>query len=119
MSEWHEQDSFWEIIAPKLFRKDHWENASTEVENIISLLEIDKSAHVLDLCCGLGRHSLELARQGFQVTGVDRTLKYIEEGSRRAKDEGLNVEFLQEDMRNFVRFTSTPTFSGNIPPREL
>lgn len=103
MSEWHEQDSFWETMAPKMFSQERWDSASAEVGNIISLLELDKDARILDLCCGPGRHSLELARRGFQVTAVDRTLKYIEEARKKSKVEGLDVEFVQEDMRNYVR----------------
>jgi SAM-dependent methyltransferase len=58
---------------------------------------------VLDLCCGVGRHSLEFARSGFQVTGVDRTATYLHEARRRAAEADLRVEFVQEDMRTFVR----------------
>jgi len=90
-------------MAPKIFGEGHWKSALAEVENVISLLKIDPGAYVLDLCCGPGRHSLELARRGFQVTGVDRTSKYIEEARQRAEAEGLNVELLQEDMRRFCR----------------
>jgi SAM-dependent methyltransferase len=46
---------------------------------------------------------LELATRGFQVTGVDRTAAYLQEARARASQEGLEVEFVQEDMRTFVR----------------
>ena len=101
MKIWYENDDFWETMAPKIFSKDHWERATKEVDKIISLLEINPKAYLLDLCCGPGRHSLEFARRGFKVLGVDRTLKYLEKARNQAKTEGLNVEFLQEDMRNF------------------
>jgi len=58
---------------------------------------------VLDLCCGPGRHSLELSRRGFTVTGVDRTAAYLDRAKKQAEAEGLEVEFVQEDMRNFSR----------------
>jgi SAM-dependent methyltransferase len=58
---------------------------------------------VLDLCCGPGRHSLELARRGFKVTGLDRTASYLEQARSRAHEEGLDIEFVQEDMRAFCR----------------
>ena len=103
MTVWHEDDNFWEIMALKIFGKKQWENASAEVENVISLLKISPGAYLLDLCCGPGRHSLELARRGFQVVGVDRTSKYVEEARKQAEVESLNVEFLHEDMRGFCR----------------
>lgn len=100
---WHEQDDFWETVAPILFVERRWSDAPAEVEQVISLLEIEPGAHVLDLCCGVGRHSLELARRGFQVTGVDRTRPYLDSASNQAEGEGLEVEFVQSDMRDFCR----------------
>ena len=100
---WHEDDNFWETCAPILFTQQRRSNAMSEVEQLISLLKIKPGAHVLDLCCGVGRHSLELARRGFTVTGVDRTNLYLDEATRLAKDEKLKIEFVQDDMRTFSR----------------
>ena len=72
-----------------------------QVEGVISLTGIKPGAHILDLGCGVGRHSSELARRGFRVTGVDRTHHYLEQASHKAEKEGLKVEFIQEDMRTF------------------
>jgi SAM-dependent methyltransferase len=100
---WHEKESFWEAAGPVLFTEGRWENAPWEVEAMLALLGLSPGARVLDLCCGVGRHSLELARRGFQVTGVDRTEVYLAEARGRASKEGLEVEFVREDMRTFVR----------------
>jgi len=100
---WHEQDAFWETTAPIIFTKQRWANTPAEVENVISLLDIKPGIHILDLGCGVGRHSLELARRGFKVTGVDRTKLYLEQASEKAAQEGLNIEFIQEDMRTFCQ----------------
>ena len=100
---WHEEDSFWETVGPVLFTERRWEDAPREVDAMVTLLGLSPGPSVLDLCCGVGRHSLEFARRGFQVTGVDRTATYLYEARRRAAEEDLQVEFLQEDMRTFVR----------------
>jgi len=100
---WHDQDAFWETAAPIIFTEQRWSNAPAEVEKVISLLDIKPGIHILDLGCGVGRHSLELARRGFNVTGVDRTERYLEQASEKAVKEGLNVEFIQEDMRTFCQ----------------
>jgi SAM-dependent methyltransferase len=86
-----------------MFSGRRWEVTPVEVDCIISLLNIQPGIRVLDLCCGVGRHSLELARRGFHVTGVDRTSKYLEQARERSQAEGLDVEFAQEDMRTFCR----------------
>jgi len=103
MKAWYEEDSFWEKWAPVLFHEERWEKTPEEVTNIISLLKINPGASVLDLCCGPGRHSLELARRGFSVVGVDRTQAYLEKARKQAKVERLKAKFIQEDMRSFCR----------------
>ena len=100
---WHEQDEFWNTFAPTLFTEEHWSRAPEEVEHVISLLGIKAGARVLDLCCGTGRHSLELVRRGFRVTGVDRTQRYLDSASEQADEEGLEIEFVLDDMRTFCR----------------
>jgi ubiquinone/menaquinone biosynthesis C-methylase UbiE len=101
MTIWHEQDIFWQTVP--LFDQERLEAAPQEVDAIISTLGIEPPAAVLDLCCGVGRHSLELARKGFRVTGVDRTAAYLKTGRQRAGKEALDVEWIQADMREFVR----------------
>lgn len=53
----------------------------------------------LDLACGFGRHSLELARRDFAVTGVDITPSYIRFAEEVAQKEGLNARFFCQDIR--------------------
>jgi SAM-dependent methyltransferase len=100
---WHEQDEFWRVAGPVLFAKRRIEDAVNHVEKIIALFDLKPGMKVLDLCCGVGRHSLEFARRGFHVTGVDRTKSYLDTASKRAKAEGLDIEFVLEDMRKFSR----------------
>lgn len=89
--------------APVLFDQKRLERTKEEVDKILSLLKISPPASVLDLCCGPGRHSLELARRGFSVTGVDRTKTYLEKARKLAKKENLKAEFIQKDMRKFCK----------------
>jgi SAM-dependent methyltransferase len=106
MEAWHEQDGFWMKWAPVMFHQHRWEQAQEEVANIISLLKIGPEASVLDLCCGPGRHSLQLARRGFSVTAVDRTKTYLEKARKQAESEGFRIKFVEDDMRRFCRPTS-------------
>jgi SAM-dependent methyltransferase len=76
-------------------------SAKQEAEQIASLLKLQPSATICDLCCGIGRHSLEIGWLGYRVTGVDRTAAYIEQAGKKANEQQLNIRFVQEDMRNF------------------
>ncbi|MBN2076592.1 MAG: class I SAM-dependent methyltransferase [Dehalococcoidales bacterium] len=100
---WHEDDSFWETWGPLMFNPDKIAAAKEEMGKVVALTELSPGASVLDLCCGIGRCSLELARRGFNVTGVDRTSSYLTEARKQAEQEDLDVEFIQDDMRKFIR----------------
>jgi SAM-dependent methyltransferase len=102
MTEWHDDDGFWAAFGGTMFDASAWEAAEVQVDDLIMLLGIEPGARVLDLCCGPGRHTLELARRGFLVTGVDRTEEFLEECRRRADDEGLDVDLAHSDMREFI-----------------
>ena len=98
-----ESDAFWAWFGEFGFSEDLWDLAPEEVDKVLSLVQPPDGAGVLDLACGPGRHSIELARRGYQVTGIDRTSFYIEEARRRAVKSGGDAEFVIDDMRNFVR----------------
>lgn len=98
---WHDQDAFWELFEPVLFNPQRLAGTQTEVDNLVGLLRIGEHDRILDLCCGTGRHSLELARRGYSVIGVDRMASFIEKASRRAEDEHLQVSFVVGDMREY------------------
>jgi SAM-dependent methyltransferase len=100
---WHEQDNLWATFEPVLFTQQRITAAAEEVEQVLTLLDLQAGAKVCDLCCGIGRHSLELARRGFEVTGVDRTARYLARARARLKDESLDVEFVDADARSFSR----------------
>jgi len=100
---WHEQDVFWEDFAPVLFSRERILAAGEEAEQLVSLLDLRPGIRICDLCCGVGRHSLELARRGFKVTGVDRTGFYLKEADKNAQAGNISIEFIQQDMRNFCQ----------------
>ena len=57
---------------------------------------------ILDLACGFGRHSLEFARRGYDVTGIDITPAYIDYANEQAKKENLNAKFICQDIRTIT-----------------
>jgi D-alanine-D-alanine ligase len=77
------------------------ENTRREVDFIVAAAAIQPHSQILDLCCGQGRHCLELARRGFKnVIGVDRSRYLIRLAKKRAQNEALQVVFKEGDARN-------------------
>jgi SAM-dependent methyltransferase len=102
-SAWHDEDQFWELFEPILFHPQRLASAQVDVQHLVRLLRIRPNDRILDLCCGPGRHSLELARQGFAVVGVDRTTSFIEKARLAAEHDQLEVEFVVGDMRDYCQ----------------
>ena len=100
--EWFEDERFWESIYPFAFPAERFAAAEAEVAELAKLTG-SPFRRVLDLCCGPGRHSIPLARQGARVTAVDRSPFLLEKARSRAELEKLDIEWVQEDMRFFVR----------------
>ena len=59
----------------------------------------NKDAHILELCCGTGRLTLPIAKAGYDITGVDFTFSMLEQAKKRASKEGLQIEFIESDIR--------------------
>ncbi|HLJ45282.1 MAG TPA: class I SAM-dependent methyltransferase [Bryobacteraceae bacterium] len=84
---------------------DMWRNAVTpemtekDVDFLAETLALSHGARVLDVPCGNGRHSLALAKRGFQTTGVDLSAEFIEEARARAAVETTQAHFACTDMR--------------------
>ena len=71
-----------------------------EVDVLLELLKLRKDASILDLCCGQGRHVLEMARQGYEkVYGLDRSHYLIKRARSFARKEGLSVTLKEGDAR--------------------
>jgi len=70
-----------------------------EVNFILKALDLPEHSKILDLCCGYGRHSIELAKRGYHVVGLDLSERYLQLGKKRAKEENVDVTFVQGDMR--------------------
>ena len=98
---WYED--FFHGLALDLWRKAiPPEKTKAEAEFLMGALECRPGSHLLDVPCGNGRLSLELARQGYQVTGVDISPEFIEEARSVASSNmgGTPVpHFTLGDMR--------------------
>ena len=70
-----------------------------EVQFIEDCLRPTADSQVLEVGCGAGQHSIELARLGFKVTGYDMSLQLLIQAAELAQREGLQVDFLQGDFK--------------------
>lgn len=70
-----------------------------EVRFITNILNLKPSESILDLYCGYGRHAIELAKQGFTVTGVDANQDFLDIAVQKAQEAKVAITFTQKDMR--------------------
>lgn len=99
--EWFDDDNFWIRFEPVLFNPERKANAGREVRKIIDLTGIDIDTEVLDLCCGTGRHTVEFARLGYRISGLDRTSAYLTQLQRQIREEHMKISVIQKDMRDY------------------
>ncbi len=62
----------------------------------------NKSLKLLDVGCGTGRHSIELAKRGYSnITGIDLSTDQLNRAREKAKEANVDITLLQADARNF------------------
>lgn len=83
------------------------EQTAREVDFIRDALALKPNSEVLDVACGYGRHAVELAQQGFRVTGLDLSLPLLIKAADHSQKRGLAVNFVHADMREM-------TFNGQF-----
>lgn len=70
-------------------------------ELIIKRFSKIKVRRFLDIACGPSLQLREIAKRGYEAVGLDLAPEMLRYLSRKAKEEGLRIETVQADMRNF------------------
>ena len=96
---WYED--FFHGVANDLWRKCLSPEQTRAEANFLEKTLGPKS-RLLDVPCGNGRHSLELAKRGCRVTGVDISAEFIQEAVTHAAAAGINAEFVHGDMKRLA-----------------
>lgn len=96
MSEWYTKSFGNDYLL--VYKHRDLQGAYDEVRRMMEWLELPEGAEVLDLCCGMGRHSMALTRFGFRVTGVDLSEVLLAEAQRLDADG--EVTWVRGDMRD-------------------
>lgn len=101
-SDWFLDESFWATFYPHMFSETSYAAAREQAGHLLALTDLTTGS-VLDLACGPGRYSVPLAQRGFHVTGVDSTPFLLEKARAYAATAKVDVEWVQDDMRQFTR----------------
>jgi len=98
MKQWYE--SLFENYARKYDKEVYVQGTVGECDFIELEINRDKSAKIIDIGCGTGRHALELTKRGYNVTGVDLSENQIKRAREKAKEAGVTIDFQTQDARN-------------------
>ncbi len=98
------------------------ERTRQEIDFLVDALPLAPGARVLDVGCGFGRHSVELARRNYHVLGIDSAAAMIRAARQNAQEAGLDVDFRQVAAKGY--FPAEPfdaalclfTTLGQVPP---
>jgi 2-polyprenyl-3-methyl-5-hydroxy-6-metoxy-1,4-benzoquinol methylase len=98
MKQWYEE--LFANYADQYEKESFTQGTLGEVDFIEKEIDFNRSAGILDIGCGTGRHSIELARRGYTVTGIDLSESMLAKARLKARQAGVEVEFIQADARN-------------------
>ena len=101
MSEKSIWERFFDAHAPIYDENEFTKNTVREVDFLLEELELQPGASILDVGCGTGRHSVELARRGYVVTGLDLSAEMLAKAAEAAKAAGVKVEWVHADAARF------------------
>ena len=97
MKQWYEE--MFENYAETYEKEPFVKGTLGEVDFIEQLIDHDKNIMILDIGCGTGRHSIELAKRGYSVTGVDLSEAQLRKAREKAEKEKVDVRFIKADAR--------------------
>jgi SAM-dependent methyltransferase len=100
----HWFDAVAEFLGPAYLRNAFTKGTEQEVTFLVDALDLEPGMRVLDVGCGPGRHSLTLARRGFEVVGIDHSAEFVRLATEAARTEGLtSAVFECADVRDLDR----------------
>lgn len=92
---------FFDYQAPVYEENSFTKNTLVEVQFLTEVMDLQPGMSVLDMGCGTGRHSIELARRGLRVVGVDFSGQMLFEAKRAAQRAGVSAEFVEADATEY------------------
>ena len=102
MKQWYEE--LFENYALKYDRESFVQGTIGECDFIEQEINYDKTKRILDIGCGTGRHSLELSKRGYSVTGIDLSESQLNRAKEKALGQNLSISFERQDARKLTFF---------------
>lgn len=96
--QWYE--SLFENYGNKYDSESFAQGTIGECDFIEEEMNFNKTLKIIDVGCGTGRHSIELAKRGYSVTGIDLSESMLEKAREKAMQNGLKIDFFKHDARN-------------------
>jgi SAM-dependent methyltransferase len=102
MTEKNTWEAFFNAHAPVYEDNVFTKNTVREVDFLLEELSLQPGGSILDVGCGTGRHSIELAKRGYAVTGIDLSSEMLARAADAAKAAGVNVDWIHADATRFT-----------------
>jgi SAM-dependent methyltransferase len=101
MTKRNEWEEFFDEHAPQYMSNSFTQNTLAEADFIIGELNLPEGSRILDMGCGTGRHSVELAHRGYRMTGVDISSGMLSQAEKAAGEASVIVEWIKSDATKF------------------
>jgi 2-polyprenyl-3-methyl-5-hydroxy-6-metoxy-1,4-benzoquinol methylase len=97
MKQWYEE--LFENYAETYDKEEFTKGTIGECDFIEKEINYDKTAKILDIGCGTGKHSIELSKRGYAVTGIDLSESQLKRAKQKASKQSLKIDFQKHDAR--------------------
>lgn len=103
MNQWYEE--LFENYGMKYDSENFTQGTTGECDFIERELKYNKAARILDIGCGTGRHSIELSKRGYILTGIDLSDSMLKRARNKASEQKLKIDFQRHDARKLPFFS--------------
>ncbi len=96
--QWYE--TLFENYAQNYDNESFTQGTKGECDFIEEELNFDRNLKIIDVGCGTGRHTIELTKRGYTVTGIDLSESQLSLAREKARNGNLKIDFQKHDARN-------------------